>query len=224
MALDVVERELGIALRLRRAFGEVVERIRADEIVALEHAFDPLGDDPRREQLGERGGDRFEQRLLAHEMDIGIDRKAGGWQKSAQRDDVVAIKPDPIGELEPARDAAFVDGFAVVVVEPAAPFTPQLLIVAARDQVGVLLRDLGLVVVAVERPGLHLSPAATAAVQKVVKRMTAVIAPRTDVAQARLQLGFTKQAGHRTISCPSSATSQPWVVTRARSGEPSTRM
>src|SRR5215813_4516678 len=224
MALDVVERELGIPLRLRRALGEIVECIRTHKIVVLEHAFDALSDDSGREQLGQRGGDRFEQRLLAYEMDIGIDRKAGRWQKSAQRHDIVAIEPDAVGELEPARDAAFVGRFAVVVVEAAAPLAPQLLIIAARDQVGVLLRDLGLVVVAVERPGLHLPLGALAAVQEMVKRMAAVIAPRADVAQARFQLGFTEQVGHSTISCPSSATSQPWLVTWARSGEPSTRM
>src|SRR4051812_46293774 len=102
-----------------------------------------------------------------------------------------------------------------MIVQPAAPFAPQLLIVAARDQVGVLLRDLGLVVVAVERPSLHLSLGASAAMQTMVKGMTAVIAPRADIAQASFQLGFTEQVSHTTISCPSSATSQPWLVTRA---------
>src|SRR5258705_4996326 len=91
-------------------------------------------------------------------------------------------------------------------------------------RIGVLLRGLGLGVVAVWPPGLHLPLGASAAMQTVVKGMTAVIAPVADIAQARFQLGFTEQVAHSTISWPSSATSQPWLVTRARSGEPSTRM
>ena len=76
---------------------------------------------------------------------------------------------------------------AVVIDQARAPFAPQRRIVAARDQARILDRDHRLIVVAVERPGLHLALGALAAVQQAVERMQAVIAPRADVAQRRFQ-------------------------------------
>ena len=113
---------------------------------------------------------------------------------------------------------------AVVVDEPAAPFAARRRILAARDQARVLDRDHRLVVVAVERPGLDLALGAFAAVQQLVERMQAVIAPRADVAQRGFQLLAASVSVHSTISIPSSATSQPAASTCARSGEPSTRI
>ena len=77
---------------------------------------------------------------------------------------------------------------AVVIDQPRAPFAPDRRIVAARDQARVLDRDHRLVVVAVQRPGLDLALGAFAAVQQLMERMQAVIAPRADVAQRRFQL------------------------------------
>ena len=77
---------------------------------------------------------------------------------------------------------------AVVIDQPRAPFAADRGIVAARDQARVLDRDHRLVIVAVERPGLDLALGAFAAVQELVERMQAVIAPRADVAQRRFQL------------------------------------
>src|SRR5262249_52357556 len=50
--------------------GEISKRVGADEVVALEHALEPLADDLRREQFGERGCDRLEQGLVADEVNI----------------------------------------------------------------------------------------------------------------------------------------------------------
>ena len=112
---------------------------------------------------------------------------------------------------------------AVVIDQPRAPFAADRGIVAARDQARVLDRDHRLVIVAVERPGLDLALGALSAVQELVERMQAVIAPRADVAQRRFQF-VGRQQRHSAISMPSNATSQPAASTRRRSGEPSTRI
>src|SRR6266852_524935 len=106
MALDIIQRELGIAAGERGTLAEIRKRIGADEIIAPEHAFDAFADDLRREQFGERGGDRLEQRSVANEMDVGVDRKARCGQETRERNDVVAIEFEGFGELEPARDAS----------------------------------------------------------------------------------------------------------------------
>ena len=153
----------------------------------------------RREQFGERGGDGFEQRFLAHEMHIGFDRESRRRQQPAQRHDVIAVEAEPVGELEPARDAAFALALAVVIDEAAAPFAARRLILAARDQARVLDRDHGLIIVAVERPGLDLALAAFAAVQQLVERMQPVIAPRADVAQRGFQLLRRRSASQHDL-------------------------
>src|SRR5262245_11929054 len=165
----------------------------------------------------------FEQRLVAHEVHVGLDREPRGGQQPRKRDDIVAVESDPVRQLEPARDAAVALAFAVMVDEAAAPFPPQRRIVAARDQAGIFDRDHRLVIVAVERPGLNLALGALAAVQQTVERMQTVVAPRPDVAQLRLEFLRGHQL-HSTISIPSSAISHPARSTWSRSGEPSTRI
>src|SRR2546428_4242809 len=123
-----------VSVRLWWPLGKNSHRVGADERVALEHALDPLADDLRGEQFGERGGDRLEQRLVANEMDVSLDRKARARQEPGKRNHIVALEPEPVSQLEPARDATVALGLAVVIDEPAAPFPPQRRIVAARDQ------------------------------------------------------------------------------------------
>ena len=156
-------------------------------------------------------------------MHIGLDGESRRRQQPAQRHHVVAVEAEPVGELEPARDAAFAVALAVVIDKAAAPFAARRLILAARDQARVLDRDHRLVIVAVERPGLDLALGAFAAVQQLVERMQPVIAPRADVAQRGFQL-LRRHQLHSMISMPSSATSQPAASTRPRSGEPSIRI
>ena len=123
-----------------------------------------------------------------------------------------AIEADALGELQPARDAAGAGRIAVVIDQPPAPFATQLGGGQARDQRRVLGRDVGLVVVAVERPGLHLRARAAPVVQHPVERMQVVVALGADAAQRRLQLVRRQRlvsVGHRASSMPSSATSQP---------------
>src|SRR5580700_2184051 len=223
MALDVIQRKAGVALGERRSLREISQRLRGDEVVALEHTVDALADDLRREQFGERRRDGFEQRFFPHEMHIGFDGELRRRQQAAQRHHVIAVEPEPVGEFQPARDAAFAVALAVVIDEAAAPFAPRRLILAAGDQARVLDRDHRLIIVAVERPGLDLALGAFAAVQELVERMQPVIPPRADVAERGFKL-LRRHQLHNATSMPSSAISQPAATTRPCSGEPSIRI
>src|SRR5207245_4450215 len=92
VALDVIEREIGIPPSERRTFGEISKRVGADEGVALEHAIEPLADDLRREQFGERGWDRLEQSLVADAVHMALDRYARRRQHACERDDEGAVE------------------------------------------------------------------------------------------------------------------------------------
>src|SRR6185312_13834872 len=133
------------------------------------------------------------------------------------------IEAEPIGQLEPARDAAIVRPLAVMIDQPRTPFAADRAVVTARNQARVLDRDHRLIIVAVERPGLDLALGALPAVQQFVERMQAVIAARADVAQRSFQF-VGGQELHSAISMPSKATSHPADSTRRRSGAPSTRI
>jgi len=76
---------------------------------------------------------------------------------------------------------------AVMVDEAAAPFAADVAILATADQAGILQRNAGLIVIAVERPCLHLAFGALAGMKPVMERMQAVIAPGADVAQCGLE-------------------------------------
>src|SRR5882757_1030740 len=163
-------------------------------------------------------------------MHIGIDCKTGRRQQPAFGDYIVSIETDAAGQPQPALDAAFLRRGAragcitVVVDQTAAPIASQFGIVAARKQVGVLDRDHRLIVVAIERPGLDLPLGAEPAVQEMMERMQAVVTPCADIPQFCFELVFTQQPAHNMTSIPSSAISQSSRMTRACSGEPSTRI
>ena len=113
---------------------------------------------------------------------------------------------------------------AVMVDQAAAPFAADVAVEAARDQARVLHRDHRLIVVAVERPGLDLALGAFAAMQQMMERMQAMIAPRADVAQSRFEFIGRQQCVIARSSIPSSATSKPAASTVRRCGEPSIRI
>ena len=154
-----------------------------------------------------------------HRQKPGPTAGEGAIVDPAQRGDVIAVKAEPVGELEPARDAAVAFPLAVVIDQARTPFAAHGRILAACDQARILDRDHRLIVVAVERPSLHLTLAALAAVQKCVKRVQAMIAAGADIAQCGFQF-LRRQQLHSTISIPSSATCQPAASTAERSGEP----
>src|SRR5262249_52270052 len=167
--------------------------------------------------------DRFQQRLFTHEMNIGIDREARRRQETAQGRHIVAVETEPVGELEPARDAAFALPASVMIDQTTAPFTARSPILAARDQARILDWDHRLVIVAIECPGLHLALGAGAAMQQFVERVQAVVTALADITQARFEF-LRGQDVHSTISMPSSATSYPAASTFRRCGEPSRRI
>ena len=120
-----------------------------------------------------------------------------------------------------------------MILDPLAPFTPQARLVHAGQHGRILDGDHRLVIVAIQRPGLHLAERALTAVQPFVEAVTVVIALGADPAQGRLEgsrveeftvemrrgLGRT----HRANSIPSWATCHPAASTRTRSADPSTR-
>src|SRR5438477_12954942 len=114
-------------------------------------------------------------------MHISLDRKSRGRKQPRQRNDVVAVEPEPVGQLEPARDAAIAFALAIMVHQTAPPLPAQGGLVAARDQARILHRDHRLVIVSVERPGLDLALRALTAVEQQMKRVQAVIAAGADV-------------------------------------------
>ena len=67
------------------------------------------------EHDADRRCDGFELRLLAQEVDIGIDSKSRARQQTTQRRHVVAIEAKSIREFEPACNAAVELALAVVV-------------------------------------------------------------------------------------------------------------
>ena len=112
---------------------------------------------------------------------------AGGRQEQPGRDDVGAGQAKSVREPEPAGDAAVIRALAVMVDEAAAPFAADVAILATADQAGILQRNAGLIVIAVERLCLHLAFGALAGMKPVMERMQAVIAPGADVAQRGLE-------------------------------------
>src|SRR5262249_19757837 len=116
---------------------------------------------------------------------------------------------------------------AVVIDQAATPFAAQLRRRQARQQRRVLHRNAGLIVVAVERPGLHLSARAPSGVQHPVERVQVVVALRPDRAAPRPQRPrrqrrrALREVVHSCSLMPSSATSHPRAAASARSGESS---
>ena len=127
-------------------------------------------------------------RLVAAEMHIGFHRKARRRQDAFGRFHIGAVEAEALGQLQPALDAAFGAEIAVMVLDPVPPFEPGGAVAEARDHHRVLDRDRALVIIAVQRPGLHLALVELAAVQQPMERMQVVIARRADVAQRRFQL------------------------------------
>src|SRR5260221_4347885 len=108
------------------------------------------------------------------------------------------------------------------------------------DHHRVLERDRALVIITVQRPGLHLALIELAAVQQPMERMQVVVARRADLAEHRFQfLGAVerdaladRQRGHSrcsysgcrdvhsVISVPSAGICQPALSAALRSSEP----
>src|SRR5882672_4206186 len=169
-------------------------------------------------------------------MHIGFDRKARRRQDAFGRLDISAVEPEAFGEFQPAFDAALGADVAVMVLDPVPPFHPYGAVAEARDHDRVLERDRALIIIAVQRPGLHLALVQLAAMQQPMERMQAVITRRPDLAQGCFQFAGAVQryaladrqgchsvGGHHvhsTISVPSEGICQPAASAILRSADP----
>jgi hypothetical protein len=129
-------------------------------------------------------------------MDVGVHGEDGAGQDAGQRGHVSPVEPEPVRQRQPPLHAAGLRAVAVVVFQAAAPFAPQVGGGQAREQGRVLPRDARLVVVAVERPGLHLPLGQAAVVQQPVEGVEDVVALLPHGAQARFQLVGREQRRH----------------------------
>src|ERR1700712_4332265 len=98
-------------------------------------------------------------------MHIGIDCEARCGKQALSRGDVVAIQSQAVRQDQPPGDAASAWLMTIMILEPAAPRAAQIRVWQACNEAGVLGRDPALVIVAIEGPGLHLSPVQLAVMQ-----------------------------------------------------------
>ncbi len=213
---NIGQAEGDVTRRLLEPLAEIGDGLVVGEVVMREQPGDALLVDARREQLGQRRGDGLEQRRLADEPHIGIDREPRGRQHPLAGGDVVRVQAHRLGQPVPAVDAALAALRAVVVLDAAAPGHAQAPVLAARDQRRVLQGNPALVVIAVDHPGAHLVGCACSRVQERVKGVPVVVALLADPAQAGLECLAGR--GHGISSMPSSATIQPASSTARRSG------
>ena len=203
MVEAVGQSEIGVSLGLNRTLVEIGQRLLRDEVVMGEHALGANADDIRREELGQRRGDRLQKRALANEMHIGVDGKARSRQNTASGHDIVAIEPDAVGQGDPFLDpTAFALG-AVMVDDALAPFTPQLDRAKAGENEAVLHRDHRLVVIAIERPGLNLLAGQTPFLKQDLEGMARVITLLANGSERGLQGLPRHHLAHGSISIPS---------------------
>ena len=153
--------------------------------------------------------DRLEDRAVAHESDIGIDREPGAGQQAggrirhsrgrARRPSASlsqrSIPPQSRCRRRHGREGAD-------AIRGAAPVS------AAARQGRVLHRDLALVVVAVERPGLDLAAVELAVVQQLMKRVA-----DCDSARRRWRAAPPRIARARAVESPRvpSSGAVPWA-------------
>ncbi len=189
MVEHVVEPEGDIDRRLVKTLAEIGERVFIGKRVVLEQSGDAVLVDARREQFGQRSGNRIEHRHVAHKTHIGIAGKPRARQNAAVGRNVIRIEPNRLGKLQPAPDTAALFPAAVVILDPLAPGPPDRDVLAARHESGILQRNAALVVEPVDHPSAHLRHRASATMQHAVKRMLVVIARSTDGAQPGFKIG-----------------------------------
>src|SRR5215468_6915146 len=89
-------------------------------------------------------------------MQIGIDSKTNARQKPARGDDIIARQAERFCKPEPTFNAAFVLRDPIVVEIALPPSPAHLAPSHFRHKRQVLTGNDSLVIIAVERPGLHL--------------------------------------------------------------------
>src|SRR5262249_33763722 len=103
---------------------------------------------------------------------------------------------EPVGQDQPALDAAFLLAEPVMVHDAMDPIAAKLAVVTTAHQRRVLPRHRRLIAVAVESPGLYLALVQLAAMQQLMKRMLVVVTLGADGAQLLLQFFGAQNLGH----------------------------
>src|SRR5205807_5513001 len=111
----------GVLPSTRHARAEVFQRLDLHpRIVLLPRRYAPR-EQVGGEELRERGGDGFDERALAHQLDVGIAGEAHPWEHARTALHVLALEADPVGQAQPQLEPAFALALSIMVADPPRP-------------------------------------------------------------------------------------------------------
>src|SRR5262245_16681320 len=145
-------------------------------------------------------------RARRNEMDVSVYGKTSRGKNAFAADGMDACQAGCFDKFEPFFNAAGSAAVAIMIHQTFAPGDAKALIVRASKECGVLSWNMALVVVAIERPSLHLAAAQRSFVHEFVKRVLMVIALFADRVKSGDEVGFGEQMpfrSHRVSSIPS---------------------
>ena len=177
--------EVGVFGRLGEASAEIVEAGREPR-VELAELFNAESDEAFGEKFGEGGSYGFDVGACGNEIDVSVDGVARSRENAFAAHGIDAGEAGGFDEFEPLFDTARAGVWAIAVVidQTLAPCGAEGVVVAAGKKRGVFARDVGLVVVAVERPSLKLAAAEGAFMHQSVKGVFVVVALFADGVEA----------------------------------------
>src|SRR5580658_2601918 len=156
-------------------------------------------------------------------MEIGIHGIANAGQNAGARNNLVARKTGGLGELNPLFNAPNSFAIAVMVHDALSPGAPEGWIVALGKYERIFNGNVALVVIAVQRPGLNLSPRQRSRVHPKMEGVAMVVTSFAHSLQALAQLLGREQGVFRNEfvfqlhSHPSFPIRQPESSTSLRS-------
>src|SRR5215472_7966451 len=194
----------------------------------LPQAIHAQGDEIAGKQFGQRRCNCLEQGAIPDQIEVGVHGIANPRQNLISAHHALALEARRLRQANPAFDSALVRGVTVMVHNALTPGAAEFRILAAREDDRIFDRNPALIVVAIERPRLHLPAAQLSLVHHQMKRMLMVISFFSHGAQAHPQL-FRSQnrwvvGGYRSTRHPSSAISQPAARTSRYSAPDSSSM
>src|ERR1035438_754498 len=142
-------------------------------------------------------------------MNVRLHREARGGKDSISAQRLVAIESDSFDQLQPLFDAARSRAVPIMVQNSFAPGDSKRGIFTARKNGRVFDRDMFLIVVAIQRPGLQLAASEFSFVHEQVKRMPVMVELRANGVKTGDEFGLVEQrlfgggGGHRSNSPPS---------------------
>ena len=214
---DEVDRLERVLAGSRHPGPEVRQHLGAHPGVVTLPGLDPLRHEVRREEFGQRRGDRLDQAALADQLHVAVACEAHARQDGAAARHLLPVEPDALGQAEPERETALALLLAVVVLDPPDPRSAERGVLRLRQDDRVLDRDARLVVVAVQHPLLELEARQLPVVHEGVVAVVIVIAglalapqplhelvagKRCAVAHAGLSVALPGLSGARPSSRP----------------------